>query len=313
MAIIHPKYLLVSLAILPNLAIEAQSTSSITEGALHLGGRFGITSGCIESFDKTIIRDEWYPTGSYSAGSVKRMKYLLGVVGYYQPGEWWPAFELAVEYEDAYRPQVDPGMVNEASRFDFEYEDNFASQNQAGADSLRYKIWLNYSYINVGFMVNYPLLPKWKQVRISPGLGLNLGFNVTPRNLEFMSNHPTLGDDLQIAQNMSSVLVGRTVAQGVVGLQFDIDPGVHDEGPLITVLGRRRFGMSDYIRTEANEYNFVENRNTSNSWMFGIQVTCPLKPSNNRSRNKNMQNQETQKEILNEIKKLNEHLEKLIP
>lgn len=227
------------------------------------GIRIGATYGYMDGIAQTLIRDEWYPKDSYSTSERFRMRTFIG--GYLDINptkENWLRFETSVDYEHAWEPSnKDPLNFKESGNGDFEYVDWFDGNSANAADSLQYRLWLNYSYINVGFVTNLYFIGK-DPILIGPCFGFDFGFNVSPKNITYRSNHPELGPDLQIQENISNVLRGRTAAWLIAGIGAHLGP--------IDLFARYRFGLNDLVTTEANSYNFIDNKNSAPvSWFFG--------------------------------------------
>gem|GEM_PF-5063042 len=226
------------------------------------GFRLGTTYGYMDGTAQTIIRDEWYPEGSYATSTRFRWRGLIGAYLDIQPTNVeWLRIEASVDYEYAWGPsKTDPMDFDGPRNHDFEYIDWFNGNTANSADSLEYRLWFNYSYLNIGTMVN--LLFGSGDLRFGPSMGFNVGFNVTPKNITYRSNHPELGPDLLIQENISNVVRGGT-ATWLIG-------GIGAQAGNFDLFVRYRFGLSDLLITEANSYNFIDNRNSAPvSWFLG--------------------------------------------
>lgn len=245
------------------------------------GFRLGVTYGGMEGTDKMLIRSEWYPDDSYRTSAPMRLRAVIG--GYVDLDLFkimskgsradWLRLEASVDYEHSWGPgKKNPDDFDKTSNFDFEYEDWFDGNTANSADSLRYRLWFNYSYVNVGTVLNIQFIGA-DEFRFGPCIGFAFGFNVTPRNISYRSNHPELGPDLQIQENISSVLRGGTAAWLIGGLGAQLGS--------VDVTARYRLGVNDLVITEANAYNFIDNKNSApRSFFFTVGYRIGKKRSN---------------------------------
>lgn len=233
------------------------------------GIRLGATYGSIDGTAKTLIRDEWYPDDSYRTDAPMRLRALVG--GYLDldlfelatkgANKDWLRLEVSVDYEHSWGPsKKEPEDFENTDNFDFEYEDWFDGNTSNSADSLRYRLWFNYSYINLGAILNMQFIGT-DNFRLGPSLGFAFGFNVSPKNITYRSNHPDLGPDLQIQENITSVLRGGTAAWLIGGIGAQV-------GDHVDIAARFRLGLNDLVITEANAYNFIDNKNNSPRSIF---------------------------------------------
>lgn len=240
--------------LLPNIVLA----QGLTPG-LRLGASYGRMDGTAQ----TIIRDEWYPEGSYATSERFRWRALIGGYLDIQPTNVkWLRIEASVDYEHAWGPSKnDPMEFDRARNHDFEYVDWFNGNTANSADSLQYRLWFNYSYVNIGLVTNLYFIGS-DEFRLGPSFGFNVGFNVTPKDVTYRSNHPDLGPDLQIQENISNVLKGKTATWLIGGMGAQMGN--------LDLFARYRFGLNDLVITGANSYNFIDNKNSAQvSWFFG--------------------------------------------
>lgn len=245
--------------LIPLLVQVMASAQGLTPGL-----RLGATYGSMDGIAKTIIRDEWYPDGSYATSDRFRLRALIGAYLDIQPTNVeWLRLEVSVDYEHAWGPsKKDPSDLDGAGNHDFEYMDWFNGNTANTADSLRYRLWFNYSYVDIGVVTNLMFIGN-DAFRLGPCIGFNVGFNVTPKSLSYRSNHPELGPDLQIQENLSNVLRGKTAAWLIGGVGAQVGR--------VDLFARYRLGLNDLVVTEANSYNFIDNKNSAQvSWLFGV-------------------------------------------
>lgn len=137
---------------------------------------------------------------------------------------------------------------------------------------------LHYSDINnfeYDFKVEYQYisLELWYKAYIFKGLylgtGPRVGFNLTPGSIFYTSNGENLyGPDIRIQQQMRDVLKGRDNFSFVIGMGYDFGDGI--------AIGVRYYqGIGDVMSTEVNNFNFIENRNTSRIYQFSLGYSFP--------------------------------------
>ena len=109
---------------------------------------------------------------------------------------------------------------------------------------LDYRIEFKYQYIDISTLVKvYPA------GGFHFALGPEIGFNVASTNLDYTSNMPELGPDLQITQSLREVLKGKNDIGVLVGVGYDFDFGLMIEM-------QYRFGITDVIETPGQWFQF---------------------------------------------------------
>lgn len=131
-------------------------------------------------------------------------------------------------------------------------------------NEFEYDFTIRYNYINLDF---------WYRVYIFNGFhlgtGPRLGFNLTPGALYYSSNGEDLfGPDIRIQQQMRDVLKGRN--NFCVGLSAGYE---FSFGLSLDV--RFYYGISDVVETEVNNFNFIENTNSSLAYQISLGYAIP--------------------------------------
>ena len=203
----------------------------------YYGFKGGVNYGTIDDIRTTIIRP-FFPEETYSTQSEGLIGYSGGLFFYFRFLESSVAIQPEITYS------IQGGR--------FKYND---------IDDLAYQIDFNYQYLNLGtFLKIYPFSRDNGGFHFSGGP--RLSFNMANEKIDYQSNRPDIGPDLQIQQNLRDVLKGDTLFSIGMGIGYDFSFGMSLEA-------RYFLGVSDVIETQANGYNFIENDNRSNA----VQVT----------------------------------------
>ncbi len=129
--------------------------------------------------------------------------------------------------------------------------------------NFNYRMQFNYSYINFPILLKlYPFEKSQDGLHgINVGVGPQIGINLSPENIVYTSGGPgklpAFGTDLQQQQQIRNVLKGKNN----FGINFHL--GYDFRGRGFNVDLQYHYGLTDVVRTEANAYNFIENKNTN--------------------------------------------------
>lgn len=131
-------------------------------------------------------------------------------------------------------------------------------------NDFEYDLRLEYQYIS---------LELWYKAYVFKGLnigiGPRLGFNLTPGGIYYTSNGEEIyGPDIRIQQQMRDVLKGRNNFSLAISMGYEFVNG-------ITLDIRYYQGLSDVMVTEVNNFNFIENQNTSRVFQFTLGYAFP--------------------------------------
>lgn len=199
--------------------------SQLEETDFYYGFHTGFTRSSIDEVQTTLIRPI-FDVNTYKVSKVPIYGFTAGASIYYK----FKKSKFAIQPEIVY---ADLGGR-------FHYEDN---------EELQYDITFNYNYISIIPKIKY-YLAKGLNVSIAPQLSLAINRN----RLEYISNQPELGPDLQIEQSLSQVLKANSIAAFSAGIGYDIPFGLY-------VHAEYMLGISDAIETLANGFYFIENKN----------------------------------------------------
>ncbi len=131
-------------------------------------------------------------------------------------------------------------------------------------NDFEYDFILKYNYVNLDF---------WYRAYVFSGLhlgvGTRLGFNITPGGLYYTSNGEDLfGPDIRIQQQMRDVLKGRNNFCIGISTGYDFHFG-------LSIDARFYYGLSDVMETEVNNFNFIENNNSSLTYQVTVGYAIP--------------------------------------
>lgn len=133
-----------------------------------------------------------------------------------------------------------------------------------------YTLQFNYRYLNFPLMLKlYPFEKVHDGLHgFNVGVGPQLGLNLTPEKINYISGGtgklPAFGSDLEQQQQLRNVLKGKNN----LGLNFQL--GYEFVGLGLNLEARYHYGLTDIVHTEANAYNFIENKNTNNTIQFTL-------------------------------------------
>ena len=133
-----------------------------------------------------------------------------------------------------------------------------------------YKMQFNYRYLNFPLMLKvYPFEKVHDGLHgINVGAGPRFGLNLTPGNIIYTSDGPgklpAFGSDLEQQQQLRNVLKGKNN----FGVNFHL--GYDFVGAGLNLEFQYYYGLTDIVQTEANAYNFIENKNTNTTIQFNL-------------------------------------------
>jgi hypothetical protein len=134
--------------------------------------------------------------------------------------------------------------------------------------NFHYTMTFGYQYVNALLLAKFypfedPQEPSPKGFNVS--FGPQLGFNLSPENIKYKSGGPgyqaAFGSDLEQQQQLRNVLKGKNIFGPSVGLGYKLNSG-------FIVDARVFIGITDVVETQANSYNFIENKNTNTAFQI---------------------------------------------
>lgn len=192
---------------------------------------------------QTTIIPEVFSTSTYTAETTPRVGFVGGFYFYHR----FPRSRTAIQPEILFAQQGG----------DFNYTD---------INDLNYTISFKYQYVNLGVLCKvYPF------GGFHFAAGPQVGFNVANTNIDYQSNMPDLGPDLQIQQHLREVIKGETDININLGFGYDFDFG-------LCIEARYSLGIKDVIETLANGYGFIENSNTTKGYQLTVGWIIPFEP-----------------------------------
>lgn len=229
------------LVISSSLTTQAQIMNGdhFVDGEWYFGFKAGASYNKIEQLKPTIIAD-FYPEDSYQIANPSGLGYFGGIF-------------LFNRFEDS-NLAIQPEITYAYQENDFGYSDG----------NLEYNILFKYHYINI-----LPMLKVYPFGGMHIGIGPQLGFNIEKNNIDYESNMPEIGPDLQIRENLRQVLVGENDFSVVMSLGYEFKSGLSLEA-------RYKVGFTDVIETQANGYNFTDQDNKSHGFQLTLGYAIPF-------------------------------------
>jgi hypothetical protein len=134
-----------------------------------------------------------------------------------------------------------------------------------------YKMQFDYQFLNIaGLLKVYPWGGSEQNGLngLNVGVGPQLGLNVAPQNIIYTSwgpgKRPEFGPDLLQQQQLRNVLKGKTNFGFTVGLGYEF------KNFGLTLDTRYQMAITDAVETQSNSYNFIENKNTNQTFQFSV-------------------------------------------
>lgn len=216
------------------------------EVGFFFGFKGGATYSGISNIKETIIRPV-FPESTYNTRNESRFGGLGGIF-----------FYKAIPYTFL---SVQPEISFAQAGTNFYYND---------VNGLEYNMNFEYQYLQMALLLKIYPLEDYTQTL--SGLHLFIGpqfnANVAGNRIMYTSNAEVAGQDLQIQQNLREVLKGTSdfVAVGGIGFEYD----------RIIIEARYNLGLKDAIETQANGYNFIENKNMASSIQISLGYAIPF-------------------------------------
>ncbi len=221
-------------------ATASIAVAQIEDDTWHYGFKGGVNYSQINDIHTTII-PRVFVISTYAASEERRLGFNAAFFVYHR----FKRSKFAIQ----------PQLGFSARGGDFSYSD---------INDLEYLIEFKYQYMDASILMKvYPF------GGFHFAVGPEIGFNVAATNLDYTSNMPEVGPDLQIQQSLREVLKGKNDFGILAGFGYDFEFGLMLEL-------QYRFGLTDVIETQANGFNFIENMNRSSSVQFTIGYAIPF-------------------------------------
>jgi hypothetical protein len=215
------------------------------------GARFGGSYSRINDLETTILSESFF--SSYTLEPEERFGFMGG--GFFN-----------------YRPTDFPHLGIQAEVFFSQINSDLLFDNKL--THFNYRMQFKYRYMDIaGLLKLYPGNYGDALEGFSFSAGLQIGLSLTPDNIVYTSGGSgrldVFGSDLEQQQQLRNVLKGKTNAGAVIGIAYEVP-----HAPLVFDL-RYFHGLSDVVETQANSYNFIENKNNVQSLQFTIGFYLP--------------------------------------
>ncbi|MEL6656948.1 MAG: hypothetical protein AAFY48_14135 [Bacteroidota bacterium] len=230
------------LALLPISLLAQRDAGGRFEEGFFWGFKAGVTSSTVNDLRTTLIAPI-YPVETYQTQDNTR----LGGLG-----------AFFIDYRHSSKSYI-------VGRFEIGYAMQGGRFNYTDVDGLEYELAMNYDYLTLAPMV---------KINIPPGLpyiiaGCQIGVNLTSETLNYTSNDDAF-IDLQVQESLRTVLKGRANTALTAGIGFELTrSGFYIEG-------RYTHGLTDVVETQANNFLFIENKNTSNYYQLTLGMPVPF-------------------------------------
>jgi hypothetical protein len=208
----------------------------------YWGFKAGVTSASITDISTTLIAPI-YPIETYSTSEATR----LGGMG-----------AFFIDYRHSYKSyivgRIELGYAMQGGKF--LYND---------VNGLEYELAMNYDFLTISPLVKINIPPGFPYIIA----GLQIGVNLTAETLKYSSNDDD-SIDLQVQESLRTVLKGRANTGITGGLGIEITRGG------LYLEGRYTLGLTDVVETQANNFLFIESKNTNSYYQLTIGMPVPF-------------------------------------
>jgi hypothetical protein len=222
------------------------------DGYSMYGLKAGATLSGISNLQTTILSEPYFL--NYTLNAQKRYGWTAGIFYNYRFQNPFISIE------------TDLGYAQEGSDIVF---------NNLEKD-FNYRMQFKYQYINLaGILKFYPWGDRFDNEMATErngiagfyvGAGPQAGFNVAAQNIVYTSGGKgrlaAFGSDLDQQQQLRNVLKGKT------NFGFSFGLGYEFSALKLSVDAKYFLGLTDVTGTQSNQYNFIENKNTSSCFML---------------------------------------------
>ena len=231
------KAILLSLAM---VCLGINLTAQFEQKEWHYGPQVGLTQSSMTQVKETIIRPV-HPVETYTTTIGKTTGYSAGMFFHYH-------FE---DSKFALHPEIEFSTTGSL----FSYSD---------INELAYEMKFTYTYMSIAPKINIYLAKGFNLL-----VGPKLGFIVDDSNLQYLSNMPELGPDLQIQSSLREVLKGKNNFSFSISFGYDFPFG-------LMVKAGYDFGLKDTLETLANGFYFTEQRNSTQATFITLGYAIPF-------------------------------------
>ena len=212
----------------------------------YFGIRLAFNMNRIDGLQETIIGPKW-PIGFYSSQDNFRFAGSLTLTSSFLIKDTWVAIQPEISFSQR-------GGI-----FSYDDEGNYGS-----FQGYSYDISLKYNFLEVAPTIKlyFPFLNQGLHLLLIP----KVSFLLNRDKLFYKSNHPLLGPDLQIQDNLRQVLHGRIQFLAGIALGYDLPIG----DKIISLDMRYYLSPSDVMETLPNGYGFRETHNQQTSFELSV-------------------------------------------
>lgn len=222
------------------LALPLLSHAQLDDDEWFYGLRAGATYSQIDGISTTLIRPI-YPEETYTTALESTVGFTTG------------AFVYMRFNKSRFAVQPEIGYADMGGRF-----------NYSDINDLNYSIDFRYNYLRL-----VPAIKFYPAAGFNITVGASVGFILNADRLNYTSNKPELGPDLQIQQSLCQALKGRGNVGIVLGAGYELPMGLGLDFRYI-------YGFSDVIETQANGFYFIESKNANSTIEATVSFAFPF-------------------------------------
>jgi hypothetical protein len=235
-----------------SVAFNIVASGQRKEGPLNYGLKAGVTRSVIKDLESTILSEPYFLNYTLSSEPV-----VGGSGGFFVNYRFIP--NVALETQLLYSQQGSVLKFNNIEK-DFNYKINFGYQYINVLGQIKFYPWGNAgNFYDRGYQAKQGF---------NLSVGPQLGVNISSQNIKYTSGGTgrlaAFGSDLEQQQQLRNVLKGKTN----FGFSFGI--GYEFENIGLVIDARYFVGLTDVVETQANSYNFIENKNTNKAIQFTL-------------------------------------------
>jgi len=222
------------------LALPLLSYAQLDDDEWFYGLRAGATYSQIDGISTTLIRPI-YPEETYTTTLESTVGFTTGAFVYMR----FNKSKFAIQ------PEI--GYADMGGRFLY-----------SDVNGLDYTMNFRYNYLRL-----VPAIKFYPAAGLNVTVGASVGFILNADRLDYTSNMPELGPDLQIQQSLRQALTGRGNVGLVAGIGYELPIGLGLDVRYI-------YGFSDVIETQANGFYFIESKNANTTIEATVSFAFPF-------------------------------------
>ncbi|MFK8056173.1 MAG: porin family protein [Saprospiraceae bacterium] len=222
------------------VSLPLLSFAQLADDEWFYGLRAGATYSQIDGISTSLIRPI-YPEETYTTALESTVGFTAGAFVYMR----FNKSKFAIQPEIGYADMGGRFLYSDIN--DFEYNIDF-----------------RYNYLRL-----VPAIKFYPAAGLNITVGSSVGFILNAERLDYTSNKPELGPDLQIQQSLRQALKGRGNVGLVLGAGYELPMGLGLDVRYI-------YGFADVIETQANGFYFIESKNANTTIEATLSYAFPF-------------------------------------